>query len=268
MKRRNLFINALRLIVRLIASFDPLLPRIIERDVKHTQGKGIGFNSCEIEAKHALQFLLELGVRNPLVFDVGANVGLFSKAILERSPLSRIVAFEPSALARSELRAMFSNDDRVTISPFALGNEIGSSTLWSNVEGSGLGSLTRRELQHFGIAFDNSEQVEVTTLDAWNENQQLSPDFIKIDVEGHELDVLKGATKTIETVKVIQFEFGGCNIDTRTFYRDFWNFFRDSGFELYRISKKGPLRIANYDEEDEYFVTTNYLAVRGSTKND
>ncbi|WP_445778772.1 hypothetical protein [Shewanella sp.] len=45
--------------------------------------------------------------------------------------------------------------------------------------------------------------------------------MIKIDIEGHELSVLKVFGAAIEATKVIQFEFGDCNIDTRTYFQDF-----------------------------------------------
>jgi hypothetical protein len=117
-------------------------------------------------------------------------------------------------------------------------------------------------LEHFNISFDYSEQVNVTTLDAWTDTNKTNPDFIKMDVEGHEYEVLSGGMKVLESVKVIQFEFGGCNIDTRTYFQDFWYFFRKNGFSLYRVTPKGPLRVMKYSEEDEYFSTTNYIAVR------
>jgi hypothetical protein len=83
-----------------------------------------------------------------------------------------------------------------------------------------------------------------------------------MDVEGHELDVLMGGLNTLTLAQVVQFEFGGCNIDTRTFFQDFWYLLTDAGFALYRISDSGPVRIPQYSELDECFRTTNYLAVR------
>jgi len=70
---------------------------------------------------------------------------------------------------------------------------------------------------------------------------------------------LGGALKEIQ---IIQFEFGGCNIDTKTFFQDFWYFFKENGFAIYRISPKGPLLLDKYREADETFRTTNYVAVR------
>ena len=88
-------------------------------------------------------------------------------------------------------------------------------------------------------------------------------DICKIDIEGHELDALVGFGEAIKHISVIQFEFGGCNIDTRTFFQDFWYFFQEKGFDLYRISPIGLIHIPRYRELDEFFfITTNYLAKR------
>jgi hypothetical protein len=84
---------------------------------------------------------------------------------------------------------------------------------------------------------------------------------VKIDVEGHELDVLKGFGDLLSQIRLVQFEFGGCNIDTRTFFQDFWNLFSQAGFALYRLSPLGPIAIKNYAEDLESFVCTNYIAV-------
>jgi hypothetical protein len=92
-------------------------------------------------------------------------------------------------------------------------------------------------------------------------------DYVKIDVEGHELDVLEGFGSIIDNVRIIQFEFGGANIDTRTFFQDFWYFFTDKNYSLYRISPIGVLPIRKYTELDEFFSTTNYIAVNNKFSN-
>ena len=151
----------------------------------------------------------------------------------------------------------------MTIVPFALGSKNSKETLWSDTKGSSLSSLTKRRLDHFGTDFGQSESCEVVTLDSWASSTKVIPSLIKIDVEGHELDVLKGGLKTLALAQVIQFEFGGCNIDTRTFFKDFWYLLTEAGFQIHRISEGGPIRISHYSEQDEFFRTTNYLAVRG-----
>ena len=102
------------------------------------------------------------------------------------------------------------------------------------------------------------------TLDHWIMNSENSPlpNILKMDVEGHELDVLIGAKQSLNSIEIIQFEFGGCNIDTRTFLQDFWYFLQDRNFELFRVTPRGVRLINNYQESDEIFSTTNYIAVR------
>jgi hypothetical protein len=90
-------------------------------------------------------------------------------------------------------------------------------------------------------------------------------DIVKIDVEGHELAVLRGFGRALAATRVVQFEFGGCNIDTRTYFRDFWYFFTDEGFDLYRITPIGAERIHRYRESEEAFTVTNFIAVNRST---
>jgi hypothetical protein len=83
-----------------------------------------------------------------------------------------------------------------------------------------------------------------------------------MDVEGHELEVLQGARRTLEDIRIVQFEFGGSNIDTRTFFQDFWYFFDEIDFQIYRLTPSGPIIVSSYSEQDETFRSTNYFAIR------
>ena len=97
----------------------------------------------------------------------------------------------------------------------------------------------------------------------WKDNEK-TIDIFKIDVEGHELKVLEGIGDLIKSIKVIQFEFGGCNIDSKTYFQDFFYFFKKNGFQMFRISPYKPIPIERYDENDENFLTTNFLSVNQS----
>ena len=86
-------------------------------------------------------------------------------------------------------------------------------------------------------------------------------------MEGHELDVLDGAKVMFanKAIDMVTFEFGGCNIDTRTFFQDFWYFFSKNDMAIYRILPNQRLyHITSYNESREQFDTTNYVAI--STK--
>jgi len=251
-------LKAVRMLVKFESKLNARLPKIIEIDMKHIQGKGWGSGTVIEEATQAIGFIQSQPSDEIVVLDIGANVGNYSKAILDLRPNAKIFAFEPSSFARKLLEDNFPNEKRVDIFPFALSSSSGKAVLWSDKAGSGLGSLTKRRLDHFNI----NEEIQLLTLDEWNLNRSVKPDLIKIDVEGHELDVLMGGEGILKDTKIVQFEFGGCNIDSRTYFQDFWYFFSSRDFSIYRISPSGPIPIANYDEEDEYFKTTNYLAVR------
>lgn len=87
-------------------------------------------------------------------------------------------------------------------------------------------------------------------------------DFLKIDVEGDELNVLYGASNMLEMrgIKAIQFEFGGTHIDSRTYFRDFWNLLSPQ-YDIYRVIQNGLHRICKYTELLEIFACQNFLAI-------
>ncbi len=137
--------------------------------------------------------------------------------------------------------------------------------LYADVPGSGLASLTKRRLDHFGLDLSHEEPVPVKRLESWARAANISTvDVLKIDVEGHELDVLKGAGDLLGNARVVQFEFGGCNIDTRTYFQDFW-YLLSRDFQIHRLGPGGTSAITSYTEHDETFTTTNYIAVRDLT---
>jgi hypothetical protein len=108
---------------------------------------------------------------------------------------------------------------------------------------------------------DFEEKVEIKRFDEYWEYKNSFIDLVKIDVEGHELDVLKGFGDLLKKTRLVQFEFGGTNIDTKTFFQDFWYFFKENDFSIYRITPIGNFRIKKYSEQDEYFSITNYIAL-------
>jgi FkbM family methyltransferase len=244
----------------MLARLYGLLERI-ERKAAYLRGKGFGGRTAEEEARWVHDLL---GVSPKLAVDIGANVGHYTAELRRRTPDVEIHVFEPAARNIEILKARFSADNAITIVPSAVSNMAGEATLYSNAPGSPLGSLTRRALDHIGLAFDTEETVSTMRFeDYWRERLGGRPlDLVKLDVEGHELAALEGFGSAIDHVKVLQFEFGGCNIDTRTYFRDFWQFFSERSFDLYRITPLGYEYIAEYRETDEYFSLSNFIAVK------
>jgi FkbM family methyltransferase len=176
-----------------------------------------------------------------------------------------IHCFEPSGEAFKCLVESAAGDNRVKLNNIAVGRKKGRAVLYYNDVGSGLASLTKRRLDHFGIDFNGSENVETLTIDGYCEENAIKHiHLLKIDIEGHELDALAGAKRMFDqrAIDMVTFEFGGCNIDTQTFFQDFWYFFKEVDMKIFRITPSGYMcSITSYKEIDEQFRTINYIAV-------
>ncbi len=232
--------------------------RKLEQIFSLYQGKGWGSDSIEKEIESCLSLLNN----KPKIFiDIGANKGLYTKTIISKIPNIKCHLFEPSAYNVDVLKKVFVKHKTVKINNFALSKINAQSNLYSNFTGSGYASLTKRRLDHFNEEMNIVDPIVVKRFDNYWKEKELIIDYVKADVEGHELDVLKGFGELIFNSRLIQFEFGGCNIDTKTYFQDFWYFFLDKDFIIYRITPRGPELISQYDEKDEYFVTTNYIAL-------
>jgi FkbM family methyltransferase len=230
-----------------------------ERAFAYASGKGYGRGSIRQENRLIHKMLGRSAV---IVIDVGANIGEYTAELRRIYPNAAIHSFEPSSTNIGILSARFSGDHLTKINPVGLADCASSTTLYSDRLGSSLGSLTLRDLSHIGKDFSCHEVVQIIRFeDYWiNRLNSQDIDIIKLDIEGHELQAMHGMGKAIHQTRIIQFEFGGCNIDTRTYFRDFWNFFDFHNFKLFRITPFGLEEITRYRQSDESFSTTNYIA--------
>lgn len=233
-------------------------------------GSGAGVNSSGEKILLKYLKIIHNSTSEPLcIFDVGANKGQFLNMILGglQNISYTIHAFEPSEKTFGMLSENFKHSPNVLLNNFGLGKTPGEFSLFYDKVGSGMASLSNRRLDHFGIDFNLSEEVKIETLEKYCERHSIQNiDLLKLDVEGHEIDVLNGGEKMFynKKIQMISFEFGGCNIDSRTFFQDFWYFFKEHGnYDIFRITPTGYLMpILEYQEIYEQFRTTNFLAIR------
>ena len=249
---------------RLILMFLSLLPLGISTRMINVLQQSIGFGFDSGIKNEVNQFLKELNnfkIVNPTILDVGANVGNWSKLVNSKLMSCEIHAFEPSRETFFALAVFAKSVSNVHIHNFACGETNTSRNLYYDESKSGMASLSKRNLKHLNIDFEKFESVEIRRLDTFLSNSSIKPDGLKIDVEGHELEVLKGLGDQINGIKVIQFEFGGTDIDSRIFFHDFWSFFESKEFDLYRLSPRGKIRVSSFQETDEVFSFTTYFAI-------
>jgi FkbM family methyltransferase len=262
---QQLFQSLLSAINSSSLSFEQL--GFLERCLAVQQGKGWDAATISHEISSCCSFF---AAPPRLLIDIGGNRGLYAKEFLARFPGAACHVFEPSSLNVALLRDEFRSHPGVNVVDCALSDVSGVFTLYADEPGSGLGSLTQRRLDHFGIDMKATEDVRVVRFDDyWSANGPPGSeiDYVKIDVEGHELAVLRGFGELARRVKLFQFEFGGTNIDTRTFFSDFWYFFLEQDFSLYRLTPRGLLLIPSYQEAHECFQFTNYIAVNNRFAN-
>jgi FkbM family methyltransferase len=140
-----------------------------------------------------------------LVFDVGANVGDRTAVFVELG--ARVVAVEPQAQCAARLRERFGG--RVAVEEAAAGAQEGTAELLvaSAHTISSLNADWVERVQESGrfssYRWDDAVRVPVLTLDLLIERHGL-PDLVKVDVEGYELEVLRGLSRPVPT---LSFEF-------------------------------------------------------------
>jgi FkbM family methyltransferase len=231
--------------------------------------RGRGFGIAGVEQSGELRLLERLARDRPAiatVFDVGSNVGDWALAAARLWPDAVIHAFEPTSTTFALLQDRTAGL-RVSCARAAVGSVPGKATIFAVAGQPGLNSLYERDLSVQHLRMDASEVVEVITLDEYcAANGIASIDLLKLDVEGHELDVLKGAQGLLKGggIEAIQFEFGGTNIDSRTYLRDFVRLLSPD-YSISRVLVDG-LEALRYAETEEVFVTANYFASRHSSR--
>tara|TARA_B110000503_G_C7067915_1_gene379610 strand:- start:173 stop:934 length:762 start_codon:yes stop_codon:yes gene_type:complete len=220
-------------------------------------GKGFDMGSLDKEFKYVKQFL---GKDVSLLIDVGANYGAYTEELIENYPESKVYLFEPQKYLYNFLINKYEGQDKIKIFNIAL-DELSKETLLNkSFDGDGNASIYKRA--QFNNNTSLQEKISCKRFDEIITDKRI--DFVKIDVEGNEMKVLKGMGKVITKIRVIQIEFGGTWIDSRFFYKDLFYFLKSKNFSLYRMAPGNLIKIDTYDETDEYFTYTNFVATNNS----
>ncbi len=196
------------------------------------------------------------------VFDVGAYLGEWSRLVSDHQPTARVYAFEPAPNSYPRLEENV-RDTRIVPVKLALSDRAGVASFRVYPLGEVLNSFYEREkLTEYGVM---PETVEVPTerLDAWCKAKGVDRiHYLKIDTEGAELLILRGAGEMLKdkSIALVQFEYGGTYPDAGITLRQVYDLLTGFGYEIYRILPDGLLHIPEWDDAHEDYAFANFLA--------
>lgn len=214
-----------------------------------------------------IKFLLKK--EHPVIFDLGANRGQSIKRFKKIFPYSKIYSFEPIEALIKELKVIYSNDKTITLNNCAVGdingklkfneyatsgissfNKIISGTKWADER---LGKKKEKLLKQF--------DSEIITLDNYcTKNNVASIDFLKIDVQGYESKVLKGATNLLKSSKIdiIELEIHQDEIyETTLNMYDLEQYLIPNKYKLFSISNGGSLMFHDTFKYEVIYISNN-----------
>lgn len=214
--------------------------------------RGIGIGNFESDILSGEKEFIKQHVskmRRGVVLDIGANVGAYSKSIRSANPIVQIHAFEPHPKTYLKLTENMASLSVRTYN-VAVGSGAGQLSLFDYAEedGSSHASLYRDVIEHIHKERSTRHEVKVISLDTFMVDHGIEQvALLKIDTEGHELEVLQGFQRFIRANKVelIQFEFNEMNIISKVSFRDFWELLPN--YDFFRMLPDGLVPIEKYN---------------------
>lgn len=233
--------------------------------------KGLGITNYQNDylsgEKYALKKVKNIlsNERNPVIFDVGANVGNYSALVRNLfGKDAKIYSFEPVKKNYESLMKV-SKKNNFNGYNFGFSDKKGGVKMYYNKNGVSLShaSVHKEVIERIHLKNSTREKVKLEKLDDFCKKTKIGKiDFLKIDVEGHELAVLKGGKNMINKgkIKIIQLEFNEMNLISKTNMLDFLGALK--GYNIYRILTNGLALIKPGDIENKFFLFQNILAIK------
>ncbi|MEA5458967.1 FkbM family methyltransferase [Arcicella sp. LKC2W] len=168
-------------------------------------GSGALINALELYDYNNMSLIKDLIKGNGVFFDVGANIGVYSILVSEQRSIM-VHSFEPHPITCSYLHENIELNSRENIicNNLALTNSPNTTIKFTNYDSNSINHIVLNSSV-------STDLIEVKALSGYEYCTQhnVTPDFIKIDVEGFELDVLMSFGKMIEKTKVLFIETKG-----------------------------------------------------------
>lgn len=182
--------------------------------------------------KHLKLFSLSNEGRNiQKIIDVGANEGQFAFMARYCWPSAQIDCYEPDPSAYEKLSDFYTKEKKIQINNYALGSS--SQTLKLNL---GQTSATNSFLVERNKLLKTSIDVSVKTINEIYAQKDLSNSLLKLDVQGYELEVLKGSSNVLDKISFILAEISLAEIfECGPQFFDIWQFLNEYGYVYHTI---------------------------------
>jgi len=204
-----------------------------------------------------------------IVFDVGANVGGWTNAVLEHTAAAAVHLFEPVPDTFQRLVQHLGpkyTEGRLVFMNVALSDKQDVNVFYHYEHMPVLSTFYRRcgAENQYGLKPPVAIPVSSTTLDQYCRSAGIGRvQFLKIDTEGGEFDVLKGAREWLShrAIAFIQFEYGGTFADAGVTLQEVYGYLQSFGYRIYKIHPDGLEWLPHFLPQYEDYQYSNYLAV-------
>lgn len=209
---RKIIFPFFRLLDLNLLYFHPVSKRLFY--LKFWSHKGYWFYGANREAEE-INLIKKLISNGDNVLDAGAHIGFLTQIFEDLIYQSgEVIAIEPSPKNLIFLNKNLKNQTKII--PVALSNKIGKGDLYLDNYGGFTNSLKKEFTKVKNVSLSKSQSaqalkiskdiVNIETIDSICNDYTFKPSFLKIDVEGSELEVLKGASRTLKTTTFIMIE--------------------------------------------------------------
>ena len=198
------------------------------------------------------------------VFDVGAHEGEWTRCMMNIHPRCTIHLFEPMPATFETLKRKTQHlAAHIKLNPFGLSEKSGAVKLhYSDRDSSTATLYPLKGMQYHDQYYASHVQCDLRKASDYIREHHIERiDFLKIDTEGADFQVIKGFGNDLHRVRVIQFEYGIFNISSHALLYDLCMYLKQKGFLVGKIYPK-YVEFFHYHYSRENFLGNNYVAVR------